>query len=151
MASVHVRYTVGTRVEEIKNVNIKTLMEELTKLEKKEGADRISKVLGVKADTPNAWIDALVISPPKLHVTDDTCTRTSFIDKWWVAKTPAHTVICLLDASIAVEKKKEQADLDNQVRQNLRAAAAAQGNVLNPSLTTNITDAQVQAWLASHA
>src|SRR6266567_4158650 len=113
MATVHVRYKVGSRETEYKNVNLDELRRALGTIMSSQ-APIVDKLLLDPGETPSTdagehidqWISALV-RKPKLVLNER--VHCDFYDNWWRNKTPASRVFCLLQAAI-----KAQEDLNRQ-------------------------------------
>jgi len=85
------------------------------------------------------FVDALV---KQLVTTDNLVLQQdvgcSFFTNWWRSKTRADTVVCLLDAAVQAEAKKEQEQLDAKLRSFLGASSTT---------TTTNTQEAAKKWL----
>lgn len=148
---VHVRYTVGTREADVKNVDVDELTSSLsalamTKLKDDSLAwDIIDEILiGAKTQEATAikqWINALV-ETYRLHL--NAAVSCKFYSDFWKLKTPAQTVICLLHAAIEVKLREKEQRLDNEILQMTSKVT------ISSTPSDSNMQKRVDQWLAAH-
>jgi len=133
---VVVRYRVNGMSTSIPNVNVQELQMLLVALfdrmknavEPADEFDAFSKVLWItpaESQKYAALIDEeeevlIQGAIDQLVLTDNLSlprnVKCDFFERWWKSKSPAATVICLLEAAISAQKHTEQALLDAKLR-----------------------------------
>ncbi len=90
-------------------------------------------------------IIAQLVQAPVVNLSSQNALCTKFFTNWWVSKTPAAGVVCLLENAVNAKKKEDQDKLDAAFTQLLVGAPLP----LAPSLDA-IPKSRIDNWINAH-
>jgi hypothetical protein len=166
-ATIHVQYKVGTISQTLNNVNLEELTALLSTMIDKlydtpDDLDAFYKTLWVSPAEAQKLADVLSIEglglKPVVEETINQLVHTDnlkltgsvscdFYKQWWRSKTRAGTVMCLLQAAIAAEKKTAQEQIDAKIRGFPSVPTTATTNSTATQLAAN---AWLERWKRTH-
>ena len=148
---VHIRYKVGAREVQLRNVGLIELDRGLTELHANDEHRKIIAALfkmDPDASTVDDWLNNLVNpqdGTQMLELTEGVTCKTSFLNKFYRSKTLAGNVLCLLKAHIE-HKQVQEKEAENAQLRNFALPPSSSGGAAT-AVTVDVSNEEVKQWL----